>query len=87
MYFSLMSHKNRIGWALTYLKKAGLIVSPLRSVYKITEDGLKVFAENPNEIDSGYLNKFESFNGFINKSNEDVEHVNKVPLNKLEESP
>ncbi len=80
-------YKNRIGWALTYLKKAGLVLSPTRSVYKITEDGLKVIAENPNEIDSSYLSKFESFNGFINKSNENAEKDNKVSLNKLEESP
>ena len=31
---------NRITWALTYLKKAGLIVSPARGQHKITSLGL-----------------------------------------------
>ena len=33
--------KNRIGWARTYLKKAALLESPKRGVFKITERGLK----------------------------------------------
>ena len=30
---------NRVGWCRTYLKKAGLIISPTRGQYKITDAG------------------------------------------------
>ena len=33
--------KNRVGWAKTYLLKAGLIDSPVRATIRITEDGKK----------------------------------------------
>ena len=39
--------KNRVGWAKTYLKKAGLLDSPARATIVITEAGKKVVAENP----------------------------------------
>ena len=34
--------KNRVGWAKTYLKKAGLLDSPARATIVITEAGKKV---------------------------------------------
>ncbi len=59
---------NRIGWARTYLKKAGLIDSPARATFMITNDGLEVLKDNPTVIDSNYLMKFESFREFQNGS-------------------
>lgn len=53
--------KNRVGWAKTYLKKAGLLDSPARATIVITEAGKKVVAENPEKIDSKYLERFPSF--------------------------
>ena len=38
--------KNRVGWAKTYLKKAGLLDSPARATIVITEAGKKVVAES-----------------------------------------
>ena len=55
---------NRIGWARTYLKKAGLIDSPARATFIITNDGLDVLKDNPDVINSSYLMKFESFQEF-----------------------
>lgn len=57
-------YKNRIGWALTYLKKANLIESPTRATFVITESGKSVLKENPETIDQVYLLKFDSFKGF-----------------------
>lgn len=45
---------NRIGWASTYLKKAGLIVSPARATFMITDEGRRVLDENPEVIDPEY---------------------------------
>lgn len=53
--------KNRIGWARTYLKKAALLESPKRAVFKITERGLKTLASNPSRIDVKYLEQFPEF--------------------------
>lgn len=53
--------KNRIGWARTYLKKAALLESPKRGVFRITDRGLKSLASNPNRIDVKYLEQFPEF--------------------------
>ena len=50
--------KNRVGWAKTYLKKAGLLDSPARATIVITGAGKKVVADNPEKIDSKYLEQF-----------------------------
>ena len=60
--------KNRVGWAKTYLKKAGLLDSPARATIVITEAGKKVVAENPEKIDSKYLEQFPSFVDFASAS-------------------
>jgi len=57
-------YKNRIGWALTYLKKANLIESPTRATFIITELGKSVLKENPDVVDQEYLMKFDSFKVF-----------------------
>ena len=56
--------KNRVGWAKTYLKKAGLLDSPARATIVITSAGKKVVAENPAKIDSKYLEQFPPFLDF-----------------------
>lgn len=60
---------NRIGWAKTYLDKAGLLETPKRADYKITERGLKALEECPEQIDNDYLRKFEEFQQFSTPSN------------------
>jgi len=59
---------NRIGWAKTYLKKAGLLKATGRARFKITEKGLQVLEENPTQIDSKYLEQFPEFAGFMETS-------------------
>ena len=63
---------NRIGWTRTYLKKAGLVESPSRGVYVITQAGRQVLNENPPEIDNRYLQRFESFREFISPNNDET---------------
>ncbi|MBC7362509.1 MAG: restriction endonuclease [Candidatus Aminicenantes bacterium] len=53
--------RNRVGWARTYLKKAGLIEPTRRGYYKITERGKKVLEEKPSKIDIKYLTRFPEF--------------------------
>jgi len=62
---------NRVGWAKTYLKKAGLIDSPKRATFVITELGLETLKENPDRIDAKYLRKFPAFLEFVHAEKSD----------------
>jgi len=55
---------NRIGWARTYLKKAGLLSSPRRGYFQITSRGRSVLQEGPREINVKYLERFPEFLDF-----------------------
>jgi restriction system protein len=52
---------NRVGWARTYLKKAGLLWAPKRGVVQITDRGLQVLKDNPERIDNKVLRRFPEF--------------------------
>ena len=66
---------NRMGWARTYLFKAGLIERPRRATYAITETGRKLLANPPSEIDVDFLRSYEQFNQFISSSRSDKESL------------
>jgi restriction system protein len=59
---------NRVGWAKTYLKKAGLLDSPARGTVIITDLGREVLAKKPDRIDVRFLTQFPAFLEFINVS-------------------
>jgi restriction system protein len=46
---------NRVGWARSYIKKAGLIETTRRGYNRISARGKDVLAENPKTIDLKYL--------------------------------
>ena len=52
---------SRVGWARTYLKKAGLLDSPKRATVVITNRGLTILAQNPSKIDVKLLRQFPEF--------------------------
>jgi len=52
---------NRVGWARTYLLKAGLLFSPQRSYIEISDRGLNVLKQNPKEINIKFLEQFPEF--------------------------
>ena len=55
---------NRVGWALTYLKKAGVVEPPKRAHYRITDRGRKVLGQKPERINVKFLEQFEEFREF-----------------------
>ncbi len=69
---------NRVGWAKTYLKKAGLLESPKRASFVITDLGRKTLAKNPDRIDAKYLQQFPAFLEFQNASRNDNETEDKA---------
>ncbi len=52
---------NRVGWARTYMKKAGLMETTRRGYFRITERGQKVLHTNPTRIDAAFLRQFPEF--------------------------
>ncbi|MFP4210986.1 MAG: restriction endonuclease [Alkalispirochaeta sp.] len=60
--------QNRVGWACTYLRKAGLIESVRRGHNRITDAGRTVLTDPPSRIDSTFLTQFSSFQEFREKS-------------------
>lgn len=79
------TYLNRVGWARTYLKKAGLIDRTSRSVYVITDLGEEAVKNGSSNVDLEYLRRFDSFNEFSNPKN--TQSDNCVGINKKEESP
>lgn len=68
---------NRVGWAKTYLKKAGLLESTRRSFFRITDLGLDVLSKNPKEINVKFLEQFPQFIEFRNLRREKIEEEQK----------
>ena len=64
---------NRVGWAKTYLKKAGLLDSPKRATFIITDIGLETLNKKIERIDAKYLRQFPAFLEFQNVSRNDNE--------------
>jgi restriction system protein len=52
---------SRVGWARTYMKKAGLLESTKRGYIRATERGLNFLRQNPARIDVGLLEQFPEF--------------------------
>ena len=59
-----LTYQNRVGWARTYLKKAGLLEAPSRGTACITARGREVLGENLPSIDVKYLYRFPEFVAF-----------------------
>ena len=58
---------NRVGWARSYLKQAGLLAAPKRGYFVITEQGLKLLAERPEKITTSLLARYPEFQEFRNR--------------------
>lgn len=68
---------NRIGWARTYLTKAGLLEATRRAHFVITERGIQAVQSN-NPINNAYLKQFDEFIAFKTKSNDDANESGEV---------
>jgi restriction system protein len=56
--------ENRLGWARTFLKKAGLLEAPVRGRIRITDRGRTVLTQEPGYIDVKFLDQFPEFSEF-----------------------
>lgn len=55
------TYRNRIAWARTFLKKAGLVESPKWGMVSITERGKTVLQENPANLNDAWLMRYPEF--------------------------
>jgi len=77
--------RNRVGWAKTYLKKAGLLEYPERGYFKITERGKEVLERDPDKIDYKFLKKFEGFKEFVTPSKGSEEPTEEIETSSLDD--
>lgn len=64
-----LTFASRVGWAKTYMKKAGLLTQPKRGMVEISPLGMEVLKRVPSRIDGRYLEQFPLFLEFKNASN------------------
>jgi restriction system protein len=83
---------NRIAWAKSYLKQAGLLETTARGIFRITKLGRAVLAENPVRVDMKYLERFPGYQAFrsgqrlANPQNEAAGNIEQVTPEELLES-
>jgi len=79
---------NRVGWAKTYLKKAGLLDSPKRATFTITDLGRQTLSKNPHRVDAKYLRQFPAFLEFQNASrNNETDEDETTIIENSEQTP
>lgn len=62
---------NRVGWAKTHLKNAGLVDNPTRGKVRLSERGRQVLGQSPESIDMKFLRQFDGYRTFIGELKED----------------
>lgn len=93
---------DRLNWAKTYLKNAGLIeIAEKRGMFRITKEGRNLVDSKPDYVDHKYLKKYASFNDYLErsrrkKSSNEIDKENneiipddkyiKTPIEELESS-
>lgn len=76
---------SRVSWARTYLQKAGLLESPRRGYFRITQRGRAVLATSPSRVDNRLLSQFDEFKVFHGKKLQSVPAKDvPIPLTPLE---
>lgn len=61
-------YHDRISWAISYLKQAGLLERPRRGVYRLSSRGVDVLRSHPGRVNNELLNQFEEFRKFLRRS-------------------
>ncbi len=80
---------NRVGWANTYLKQAGLIASPRRGYLRISDAGAQLIKTNPTFVGLETLLKYEAFRDFRSRRRDqevDSPSIPYVPVKETMES-
>ena len=52
---------NRVSWALTHMKRAGLVIGVRTGIYQITPTGERTLSDTPDRIDMKTLSQFDAY--------------------------
>jgi len=84
---------NRVGWARSYLKQAGLLASPKRGFFVITEQGKQLLESGIDRVDNSVLEQFPEYQDFKKRrkkkdddeesSSEDIEDSDLTPEDQI----
>lgn len=75
---------NRVGWARTYLKKAGIIESTKRGFFTITSRGLELLKYNHGAINAKLLRQYPEFVDFKRKTSRVNSEVTDISVATIE---
>ena len=65
--------RSNVGWAKTHMQKAGLLETPQRAQYRITEAGLRLLQTRPEHINMKLLFNYPAYKEWIALSNRNSE--------------
>ena len=79
---------NRVQWAITHMRKAGLLESAgKRGSYGITLAGKKLLSENPQEVNMKLLRGYASYRDFVNVGAQETESPSPTTLEGIDKTP
>ncbi|MDI3368838.1 MULTISPECIES: restriction endonuclease [unclassified Pseudomonas] len=78
---------NRVGWARTYLNKAGLLCIPTKGMVQITPRGLTTLADGPERITVSWLKQFPEFADFHTAKPQELDAPALPPVEVAETTP
>ncbi|MCP6692595.1 restriction endonuclease [Pseudomonas donghuensis] len=78
---------NRVGWARTYLNKAGLLTIPSKGMVQITARGREALANGPERITVAWLKQFPEFADFHTAKPQTVDVLGVLEVEATETTP
>ena len=80
---------NRVGWARTYLKKAGIIESPRRGIVVITDRGIELLKSGVRELRVKDLKKYPEFVEFhtMKRNDDSAQNQNEIDDEQFTSTP
>ena len=78
---------NRVAWAKVYLHHAGILNSPRRGYFQISERGREILSENPRDLNVKYLERFPEFIEFRTTDKKPKKAAAQVQTESDEETP
>jgi len=85
---------NRVAWAKTHLKAAGLLLNPTRGKVSLSDEGSRVLATNPDGINCRFLRQYPTYLDLVKPRSEETDdhdvpdeaETNQTPLELMDES-
>ena len=78
---------NRVAWAKTHLKAAGLLLNPNRGKVTLSDEGRRVLASHPEAINCRFLRQYPSYLELVGRSRSDDEVEDAVDGTEPDQTP